>query len=137
MRGSGLAVLLPLSDPVQASILLAAAFGVAVAAVPVFAETPASYNFFAVTLGALAIAGTLADDRYVLAILWIVPAGTTILIMASTYYRSVENLRGIVHRFLGVVEGGLQDTDPRPYADGDLAAVADMKIKARNSAAVK
>lgn len=132
--GTGVAVLLPLSDPVQASILLAAAFGVAVAAVPVFAEFPTSYNFFTVTLGALAIAGTLADDRYVLAILWIVPAGITILIMASTYYRSLENLRSIVHHFLGVVEGGLQDTDPRSYADRDLAIVADMKIKAMSSA---
>ena len=132
--GAGIAILLPIADPVQASVLLAAAFGVATLGIPVFAEFRSSYRFFAVSLAILASLSALSDDRFTVAFYWIVIASTTLLVMASVYYRSFENLRAIVHRFLHINDFTPEGTAIHRYADAELGSLADKKLDALGDA---
>ena len=132
--GAGVAALLPIAGPVQAGVLLAAAFGIATVAIPVFAESRSSYTFFAITLAVLATVGALSEDRFTVAAYWIVITSATLLILASVYYRSLESLRAIVHRLLRMNEIANGDSATHQYMDAELNSLADKKLSALDEA---
>ncbi len=132
--GAGVAALLPIADPIQAGVLLAAAFGIATIAIPVFAETRFAYLFFAVTPALLAGVGVVSDDRFIVAVYWIVIAGATLLITASAYYRSIEKLREVVQRLLRMNDFNADNRATHRYVDADLTSLADKKLDALNEA---
>ena len=132
--GAGVAALLPIADPVQAGVLLAAAFGIATIAIPVFAESRSSYTFFAITLAVLATVGALSEDRFTMAAYWIIITSATLLILASVYYRAFESLRAIVHRLLRMNEIATSDSATHQYMDAELNSLADKKLSALNEA---
>lgn len=132
--GVGVAALLPLASPAEAAVLFAATLGVTLTAVPVFSNERPSFSAFVTPLALLATLAVLADARYAMAVLWLLPLAFLSAMMAAAYHRAFAELRAVVRRFLGLAEAAVGDARLEYHDDAELGALARRKFTALTEA---
>ncbi|MEQ8230066.1 MAG: diguanylate cyclase [Gammaproteobacteria bacterium] len=98
--GCGVMLLLPATDAIGIAALLAAAFAVALTALPALAGFGAAYVYLVLTLAVLASAATLLDGRYPLAALWTSFGAAGLLVIGKAYADNQARLRAILVELL-------------------------------------
>lgn len=120
--GGGVVLFAPATPPLGYAVLMAAAFTVALVAVPLFGTQRSAIVYFLATFATLAIGGILRDARHPLLALWIGAGSATLLIIAGAWFEGHRRLRDGLRDVLTIGNGGAADGARRD--DGELVTAA-------------
>ena len=117
--GGGVALLTPFSSGDTYGVLLAAAFAVALTAVPVFGGFRHAFMYFITTFAVVSVGGILKAGHYPYSVLWIAFGCVSLLVVAGVYYTNLDALRASLREVLGRIPG---DGEEAGNPDDDLLA---------------
>lgn len=133
--GGAVLLFLPYATPTAAGVLLAAIFAIALSAIPVCTERRNTYGWFITPLVTLSLLALALDQRYHLAIPWVVLAAATLFINATAYYRPLVELRRALAGAVGLA--GDVPAGPRPlWRENGMTANFAANVSTRDEATV-